>query len=79
MTLDSRHLTVQFIIKFTVKCTDIDSDGFLDIDVTIVWDNDEGNYCSPDSVSTWPIPGTPSKCWSERVNIPIEIPQNVSC
>ena len=76
MTLDSRHLTVQFVIKFTVKCTDIDSDGFLDIDVTIVWDNNEGTYCSPDSVSTWPVPG---KCWSERVNFLIEIPQYVSC
>eukprot|EP00956_Cyclotella_meneghiniana_P035316 scaffold113786_cov47-Cyclotella_meneghiniana.AAC.1 len=44
-----------------------------------LWDQNDGNYCSPDDDSNWPLPGNPAKCWSERINLAVvEIPLSSS-
>jgi hypothetical protein len=58
-----------------LACVDTTGDGLLDFDIAIGWRQNAGTYCSPDSTSTWPIPGASSKCWrGERFSVPVEVP-----
>jgi hypothetical protein len=68
--------------QLLLKCVDTDASGtgagLLDFDVAIAWDQSEGGtpLCNPNSTSTWPVPGAPSKCWKAetRFNVPVEVP-----
>ena len=58
------------ILKLT--CEDDDRDGFLDFGVCFSWrTNGSNEECNgPDDI----FPGSPSKCFCERVNINVEVP-----
>ena len=59
-----------------LRCADNNTDGLLDFDVAVAWgQTDSKFYCSPESESTWPIPGAPSKCWKAdtRFNVNVTV------
>lgn len=69
--------------QILLKCVDTDTSGagkgLLDFNVAIAWSQSEGGspLCNPNSTSTWPVPGSPSKCWgnsTNRFNVPVEVP-----
>ncbi len=70
----------------TLQCSDLyssssstdESDGLLDFDIAISWDQNHKTECNFDgNVANLPKPGTPSKCWipdDERKTLPIYVP-----
>jgi hypothetical protein len=60
-----------------LKCFDGDSNGLLDLGIAITWSQNDGSmYCSPNDLSTWPLPYTPAKCWvpASRFNLNVGVP-----
>ena len=61
-----------------MKCVNADNDELnkLDFDIAIGWRSSDGRECSPDDVSTWPIPEGKPKCWlpDARFNVNVYVP-----
>jgi hypothetical protein len=56
----------------TVTCEDTDFDGFLDLGTCFSWRTNGNNELCTAAGDVYP--GTPSKCFCERVNIPVPVP-----
>jgi len=68
-------LTGYVFQTLTLSCEDEDEDGLLDFGTCFSWRTKGNNeLCEgPDDV----YPGTPSKCFCERVNIPVPVPGQI--
>lgn len=58
--------------ELTLTCEDTDDDGFLDFSVCFSWRTSGNNDLCQDDQDIFP--GTKSKCFCERVNIPVPVP-----